>query len=50
VAAGASRSEGRGGDDDTRDSAWLEDAGKQWIVVIRRRETFGHRKHCDEPR
>jgi hypothetical protein len=49
VAARASRSEGRDGDG-IRDSAWLEDAGRQWIVVIRRRETFGRQAHCDEPR
>ena len=49
MAAGASRSEGRG-DDGIRGSAWLEGVGVRLIVARRPQETFGHQRHCDEPR
>lgn len=49
MAVGASRNEGHGGDG-IQDSAWLEDVGRQWIVVIRPRETSEHQRHCGEPR
>jgi hypothetical protein len=51
VAAGASRSEGRG-DDGTRDSAWPEGVAADMYrsVVIRPRVTSGRQRCCDEPR